>query len=64
LKIKNTGSTSFSFTGGLHPYFYVPSVLKYSIEVLKSISITDKHKAAHSEGILKFTISEFEHLYH
>ena len=64
LKIENTGSTSFSFTGGLHPYFYVPSVLKCSVEGLKSISFTDKHKATHSEGILKFTTSEFERLYH
>ena len=64
LKIENTGSTSFSFTGGLHPYFYVPSVLKCSVEGLKSISFTDKHKATHSEDILKFTTSEFERLYH
>jgi len=64
LKIENTGSNSFSFTVGLHPYFYVPSVLKCSVEGLKSISFTDKHKATHSEDILKFTTSEFERLYH
>jgi glucose-6-phosphate 1-epimerase len=64
LKIKNTGSTSFSFTGGLHPYFCVPSVLKCNVEGLKSISFTDKNKATHNEGILKFTTSEFERLYH
>jgi glucose-6-phosphate 1-epimerase len=64
LKIENTGSTSFSFTGGLHPYFYVPSVLKCCVEGLKSISFTDKYKETHSEGVLKFTTSEFERLYH
>jgi len=64
LKIENTGSTSFSFTGGLHPYFYVPSVLKCTVEGLKSVSFTDKYKATHSEGILKFTTTEFERLYH
>ena len=64
MKIENTGSTSFSFTGGLHPYFYVPSVLKCSVEGLKSTSFTDKHKAIHSKGILNFTTSEFERLYH
>ena len=58
LKIENIGSTSFSFTGGLHPYFYVPSVLKCSVEGLKSISFTDKYKATHSDGVLKFTTSE------
>ena len=64
LKIENTGSSSFSFTGGLHPYFYVPSVLKCSVEGLNSVSFTDKHKATHSDDILKFTTSEFERLYH
>lgn len=64
LKIENTGSTNFSFTGGLHPYFYVPSVLKYTVEGLKSISFTDKYKETHSEDVLKFTTSEFERLYH
>ncbi|MDA9341877.1 hypothetical protein N9Q84_02725 [Flavobacteriaceae bacterium] len=28
------------------------------------MSFTDKHKATHSKGILKFTTSEFERLYH
>ena len=64
LKIENTGSTNFSFTGGLHPYFYVPSVLKCTVEGLKSISFTDKYKETHSEDVLKFTTSEFERLYH
>ena len=64
LKIENTGSTSFSFTGGLHPYFYVPSVLKCYVEGLNSVSFTDKHKATYSDDILKFTTSEFERLYH
>ena len=64
LKIENIGSTSFSFTGGLHPYFYVPSVLKCYVEGLNSISFTDKHKATHSDDVLKFTPLEFERLYH
>lgn len=64
LKKENTGSTNFSFTGGLHPYFYVPSVLKCTVEGLKSISFTDKYKETHSEDVLKFTTSEFERLYH
>ena len=64
MKIENTGSTSFSFTGGLHPYFYVPSVLKCSVEGFNSVSFTDKHKVTHSDDILKFTTSEFERLYH
>ena len=64
LEIENIGSTSFSFTGGLHPYFYVPSVLKCYVEGLNSVSFTDKHKATHSDDILKFTTSEFERLYH
>jgi glucose-6-phosphate 1-epimerase len=64
LKIENTGSTSFSFTGGLHPYFYVPSVLKCNVKGLNSVSFTDKHKANHSDDILKFTSLEFERLYH
>lgn len=64
LKIENTGSTSFSFTGGLHPYFYLSSVLNCNVEGLNSTSFTDKHKATHNERILKFTNSEFERLYH
>ena len=64
LKIENTGSSSFSFTGGLHPYFYLPSVLECTVEGLNSVSFTDKHKATHSDDILKFTNSEFERLYH
>jgi glucose-6-phosphate 1-epimerase len=64
LEIENIGSTSFSFTGGLHPYFYVPSVLKCTVEGLNSVSFTDKHKATHSDDILMFTPLEFERLYH
>ena len=64
LKIENTGSTSFSFTGGLHPYFYVPSVLNCYVEGLNSISFSDKLKATYSDDILKFTTTEFERLYH
>ena len=64
LKIENIGSTNFSFTGGLPPYFYAPSVLKCSVEGLKSTSFTDKYKETHSEDVLKFTTSEFERLYH
>lgn len=64
LKIENTGSASFTFTGGLHPYFYVPSVLECSVEGLNSVFFTDKYKATHSDDILKFTTSEFERLFH
>ena len=64
MKIENIGSTSFSYTRGLRPYFYVPSVLKCSVEGLKFVSFTDKDKATHSESILKFTTSEFERLHH
>ena len=42
----------------------MPSVLKCSVEGLKSISFIDKHKATHSDDILKFTPLEFERLYH
>ena len=42
----------------------MPSVLKCTVEGLKSISFTDKHKVTHSEDVLKFTTSEFERLYH
>ncbi len=41
LKIKNTGSKSFSFTGGLHPYFKINSRKEISILGLNDLEYID-----------------------
>ena len=41
LKVSNLGSSSFLWTGGLHPYFYVDDVLKTGLFGLTGSSLID-----------------------
>ena len=43
LKVTNFGATAFSWTGGLHPYFYVDDVLRAKLFGLASSSLIDRY---------------------
>lgn len=43
LLVVNTGSRSFSWTGGLHPYFAVQDVLQSSLSGLAGLSVQDRY---------------------
>jgi len=43
LKVTNMGVTAFSWTGGLHPYFYVDDVLGAKLSGLVSSSLIDRY---------------------
>ena len=43
LKVSNLGLSSFSWTGGLHPYFYVDDVLKTGLLGLTGSTLIDRY---------------------
>ncbi len=64
--VSNTGEDAFSFTGGLHPYFYVPDLLHARVEGLSGLSVTDRYEVDRKseEGLnLRFSDRAFESLY-
>jgi glucose-6-phosphate 1-epimerase len=54
LQVVNTGIDSFSWTGGLHPYFAVQDVLKSSLSGLAGLGVQDD---------IQWTKQPFERLY-
>ena len=46
LKIINTGNSTFGWTGGLHPYFYVENLLESSVTGLMGLSCHDRYNSA------------------
>jgi glucose-6-phosphate 1-epimerase len=66
LRVTNTGNGSFSWTGGLHPYFSVQDVLTCSALGLEGLGVQDRydtHLQIEPQGKLHWTQSPFERLY-
>lgn len=65
LKILNVGSDSFSWTGGLHPYFAVHDLLKSHVQGLSGLGVKDKFDMdmhTQPKGKLSWTDQPFERL--
>ena len=66
LKVVNTGCSSFSWTGGLHPYFAVQDVLQSSLSGLGGLGVEDRYDRdfqGQSPGDVRWTRQPFERLY-
>ncbi|MDO9166246.1 MAG: D-hexose-6-phosphate mutarotase [Rhodoferax sp.] len=66
LQVTNTGNGSFSWTGGLHPYFAVQDLLTCSALGLEGLGVQDRyntHLQIEPQGKLQWTQSPFERLY-
>lgn len=66
LQVTNTGHDSFSWTGGLHPYFAVQDVLTCSVSGLEGLGVQDRYDVAvqsQPHGNLQWTRAPFERLY-
>lgn len=66
LAIHNTGTSAFSFTGGLHPYFRLADLLQMRIEGLQGVAIRDRYRPellADEAPSLKLDSQPFERLY-
>lgn len=66
ISIRNTGESTFNWTGGLHPYFRVENLLHISIHGLKGAQYKDKFATdsiTMKTDSLRFNDHEFERLY-
>lgn len=66
LRVSNTGDQSFSWTGGLHPYFAVQDVLTSSAAGLAGLGVQDRYDTdlrSQPPGDLCWTEQPFERLY-
>lgn len=66
LQVRNTGRHTFSWTGGLHPYFAVQDVLTCSASGLAGLAVQDRYDAAlrrQPPGDLGWNDQAFERLF-
>jgi glucose-6-phosphate 1-epimerase len=66
LQVVNTGGTSFSWTGGLHPYFAVQDVLKSGLSGLAGLGVQDRYDLdfpSQPQDHIQWTQQPFERLY-
>jgi glucose-6-phosphate 1-epimerase len=66
LRVANTGNCSFSWTGGLHPYFGVQDVLQSSLSGLSGLGVRDRYAPdlkCQPAGDITWTRQPFERLY-
>lgn len=66
LQIVNTGSNFFQWTGGLHPYFAVDSLLNVTITGLQGLHVQDRYNSSatlESATTLSFNDTACEKLY-
>ena len=66
LVVRNTGETSFSWTGGLHPYLAVPDLLACRVEGLGGLAAQDRYQSdftTQAPGALGFDGAPFERLF-
>ena len=67
LTVKNAGSTSFDWTGGLHPYFAVSDLCKIEVHGLRDVKYFDCHNPMHTNtqmGKLHFDDQPCEKLFY
>lgn len=66
LDIRNTGTSTFSFTGGLHPYFRVPDLRQMRINGLHGLNASDRYQSklqVDEAPVLTLGSEPFERLY-
>src|SRR5690606_1276748 len=66
LKVSNRGTEEFSWTGGLHPYFYTDDLLHSSLQGLQGARVKDRYDSARheeTESKVQWDGSEFERSY-
>jgi glucose-6-phosphate 1-epimerase len=66
LDIQNTGTSAFSFTGGLHPYFRLPDLRQMRINGLHGLKASDRYQPellADEAPVLTLSREPFERLY-
>ena len=66
LQVVNTGNCSFSWTGGLHPYFAVQDVLESSLSGVGGLGVQDRYDPnlrIQPDGDVNWTRQPFERLY-
>lgn len=66
LRVVNTGPCSFSWTGGIHPYFAVQDVLLSSLSGLDGLGVQDRYDPdfqVQPQGYVTWTRQTFERLY-
>lgn len=66
LGVRNTGSSTFTWTGGLHPYFAVADITQCQLRGLAELAVQDRYNplATHqTENALVFTSDPCERLY-
>lgn len=66
LTVMNAGTTSFDWTGGLHPYFAVSDLCKIEVDGLRDITYFDCHNPTHTNpqiGNLHFDDQPCEKLF-
>jgi glucose-6-phosphate 1-epimerase len=64
--VLNTGNHTFSFTGGLHPYFAVDDLLQAQVEGLQGLKTSDRYQPGFTrqeEPLLQFSDEILERLY-
>jgi glucose-6-phosphate 1-epimerase len=66
LTVRNTGTTAFSWTGGLHPYFAVADTTQCQLLGLAALAVQDRYNPAathQTDSALVFTSAPCERLY-
>lgn len=66
LRVRNTGDSSFAWTGGLHPYLAVPDLLTCQVDGLGGLAAQDRYQSdftTQAPGALRFDGAPFERLY-
>jgi glucose-6-phosphate 1-epimerase len=66
LHVRNTGSTTFAWTGGLHPYWATPDLCASQLLGLQDAAVQDRYnpcKTTQTEAAVSWEGTEFERLY-
>ncbi|MDP4609070.1 MAG: D-hexose-6-phosphate mutarotase [Burkholderiaceae bacterium] len=66
LQVRNTGNTTFAWTGGLHPYWATADLCASQLLGLQGAAVQDRytpHKTTQTEAVVSWQGEEFECLY-
>jgi glucose-6-phosphate 1-epimerase len=66
LRVRNTGNSTFTWTGGLHPYFAVADITQCKLLGLEGLAVQDRYDAAatrQTDDALVFSSAPCERLY-
>ena len=66
LQVRNTGSTTFAWTGGLHPYWATADLCASQLLGLQGAAVQDRynpHRTTQTEAAVSWNGDEFECFY-